>query len=198
MPVPALADWWSPGRWTSARTPSQLYTIYQKVLLTFLKKMLASKQLIVQKKSMMLIKVLPRWCVAIAFILLGTGCFITHGEKLRFAGIAHNQPAKLCGAVAFIGYASSSDGSTAGSLQCVFATPSDAIHKTQWRIRRSGSPIWRPLRLVGGSPVQLSPGDYDLEFCPAGGINFEGNPVLVRVFNGNLATVSIYFKPCGS
>lgn len=146
-------------------------------------------------------KMFSRLCLASAFILLDSGCTWMQVEKKRFAGIVQHTSAQGgdCGSVAFITYSPAPSGCGAGAIQCVFAAPSDATHPTTWQMKRLNGHYDHP-HLVGGGPVQpLLMGryeDYEIQINPKAPNTFGDNPVLVRAFRGQLATVAIIYKPC--
>ena len=141
--------------------------------------------------------------MASAFILLGSGCTWMHVEKKRFQGIVEHTSAKGgdCGSVAFITYSPASGICAAGAIQCVFAAPSDATHRTTWQVKRLKSGRFEnPPHLVGSGPVPaqiVGPyDDYEIQINPKDPNTFEGNPVVVRAFRGQLATIAIIYQPC--
>jgi hypothetical protein len=146
-------------------------------------------------------KLFSRCSLAIALMVASSGCSWKFIERNRFAGLIKRQSAMSCGAVAFITYTPHSTGGKSGAIQCVYATPSDATHPTQWKMKRTTSSVYNSLRPVGGAPIIVPSGsehiDYDVTFVPKSPDVFHGNPALVRVFRDQMATVSIYYTPEG-
>lgn len=132
-------------------------------------------------------------------MVLGSGCSWTHVESKRFAGLTKSTAPKYCGEVAFITYSPRSAGGIAGAIQVVYAAPSDAVHTTQWKLKRLPYAMFGRPKPVGGGPITVPVGgkfaDYDLTFIQTPPDDFQGNPALVRVYRDQMATVAIFYKP---
>lgn len=147
-------------------------------------------------------KMFSRLCQASAFILLGSGCSWMQVEKKRFAGIVHHTSSQQgdCGSVAFITYSPASGACAAGAIQCVFAAPSDATHRTTWQMKRLKDVGYVGRHLVGAGPLPAEivgqSADYEIQITPTPPNTFGDNPVVVRAYRGQLATIAIIYQSC--
>lgn len=148
-------------------------------------------------------KMFSRLCLASAFILLGSGCTWMQVEKKRFtADLQHLSSQKgACGSVAFITYSPASGRCSAGAIQCVFAAPSDATHRTTWQMKRLNNHHFEhPAHLVGSGPIPAGivgrHDDYEIQITPDQPDKFLDNPVVIRAYRGQLATIAIIYQSC--